>query len=29
MDILAQAMGISLSELMNPETFAAIKEHLD
>ncbi len=29
MDILAQALGISLSELVNPEMFAAIKEHLD
>ncbi|MFZ6681945.1 helix-turn-helix domain-containing protein [Undibacterium sp. Tian12W] len=29
MDILSQALGIPLSELVNPEMFAAIKGHMD
>lgn len=29
MDILSQALGIPLSELVNPEMFAAIRGHLD
>ncbi|MFZ3001893.1 MAG: helix-turn-helix transcriptional regulator [Undibacterium umbellatum] len=29
MDILSHALGISLSELVNPEMFAAIQGHLD